>query len=269
MLHAHTRGSFEDARQVTRAHPRQICQIFQGRPLPRVGDQPILDAMDSRVEMRTVLDEHASLAAASVSSEIDHHLTRHPSRHEWAVILLNYGQSEVDAGSDTRAGENGSVLDKKAIGEHACGRESSGHSIGDLPMRGTAAIVENAGSSQQPRTAANGADPRSDIVRSPQPLDGKVRHLAEFRRVDTGDQYPILGVDGRQASEIGDGETLRCLDLRHSPAELQIVGGTEAVGFVKHLNRARQIHGMNMGQHQHMNLTASAGCGPREIGIVA
>jgi hypothetical protein len=76
-----------------------------------------------------------------------------------AVVVLEGGEGEVDAGGHARRRPPIAVVHVEAIGDHVHRRVPAGQAIARPPVGGGLVPVEQPGGSQQERSAADRGDP--------------------------------------------------------------------------------------------------------------
>ena len=157
-------------------------------------DQPVLDAVHSRMQVRPVVQEHALLLAVAVPADVDDHLSRHARGHQRAVRLLDQRQRHVDSGRDARAGDDSTVLHEQPVVDDTGPRVLALEARGDLPVRRARASVEQPGAAQDEGAAADGCQPRAGLVRAAQPGGRDVLAQAvERSRLGPGEEHQVAG----------------------------------------------------------------------------
>ena len=83
-----------------------------------MGNEPVLDAVDTRVDMGPIVQIDALLVAATVATEIDNQLTGDLGHHQGPVLLFQQRQGHVDARSHPGAGDDPAVANEEAVSDH-------------------------------------------------------------------------------------------------------------------------------------------------------
>ncbi len=211
--------------------------------------------------------------AAGALHEYDQ-LARRFHRHLVAIVLLDQGQRQVDAGRDAGRGPQRSVLDVDPVRIDVYRRMQGGQALHPFPVRGHALAVQLAGRGQQEGAGADGAQPPHGGCPLPHPRDQRRRRmvllaLATTRRDDGVDRHAVQCRQGhRHHLQAGAGGHQAAVGRRHGDLVQGRAGaGTAAAGRGQRLHGAGQVEQVHVLVREHDDVARRLGWHGRRCAV--
>src|SRR4051794_37742047 len=154
----HSELATKCAREVARAHVRQLCEALDGQLLAEVAGEPGLQLTQGLAVGHLRSEMRAELRLAAGAACVDHEPARGLERDLAAEVLVDERQCQVHSGRDPRRGPDVAVAHVDGVGVDLDAREQIGELAGVGPVRGGAAAVEQACRGKDERAAADRGD---------------------------------------------------------------------------------------------------------------
>ena len=87
----------KSAYQITRAHAGELSQPGQSNRFGKMRAQPILDSMDTRMQVVAEREVNAGLGVATLSSDKDHEVAGHLGGQTRTIVQFNEGERHVNS----------------------------------------------------------------------------------------------------------------------------------------------------------------------------